>query len=46
VDAARAEAEAHGRVEGMEARADIAAKAAVLTAHPSFNFSRVSFEKA
>ncbi len=45
LDAARAEAETHGRAEAKAASAEIAAKAAVLAAHPSFNFSRVSFEK-
>ena len=35
----------HGRVEAKAASAEIAAKAAILAAHPSFNFSRVSFEK-
>lgn len=45
VDAARADAEAHGRAETKAASAEIAAKAAVLAAHPSFNFSRVSFDK-
>ena len=45
VDAARAEAETHGRAESKAASAEIAAKAAILAAHPSFNFSRVSFEK-
>ncbi len=45
VDAARAEAETHGRAETKAVSAEIAAKAAILAAHPSFNFSRVSFEK-
>lgn len=45
VDAARAEAETHGRAQTKAASAEIAAKAAILAAHPSFNFSRVSFEK-
>ena len=45
VDAARAEAETHGRAETKAASAEIAAKAAILAAHPSFNFSRVSFDK-
>lgn len=45
LEAARAEAETHGRAEAKAASADIAAKAAILAAHPSFNFSRVSFEK-
>jgi hypothetical protein len=45
VDAAREEAETHDRMEAKAASAEIAAKAAVLAAHPSFNFSRVSFEK-
>jgi hypothetical protein len=44
-DAAREEAETHGRVEAKAASAEVAAKAAILAAHPSFNFSRVSFEK-
>lgn len=45
VDTARAEAETHGRAEAKSASAEISAKAAILAAHPSFNFSRVSFEK-
>lgn len=45
VDAAKEEAETLGRVEAKAASAEIAAKAAVLAAHPSFNFSRVSFDK-
>jgi hypothetical protein len=45
MDAARVEAETHSRAETKAARAEIATKAAVLAAHPSFNFSRVSFEK-
>ena len=45
VDAAREEAETDGRAKAKAASAAIAAKAAVLAAHPSFNFSRVSFEK-
>lgn len=45
LEAARAEAETHGRAEAKAASAEIAAKAAILAAHPSFNFSRVSFEK-
>ena len=45
VDAARAEAETHGRAEAKAVNAEIAANAAILAAHPSFNFSRVSFEK-
>lgn len=45
VNAAREEAETHRRVEAKAASAEVAAKAAVLAAHPSFNFSRVSFEK-
>lgn len=45
VDAARAEAETHGRGQAKAASAEVAAKAAILAAHPSFNFSRVSFEK-
>ena len=42
---ARDEAQTHGRAESKAANAEIATKAAVLAAHPSFNFSRVSFEK-
>lgn len=45
LEAARAAAETHGRAEAKAASAEIAAKAAILAAHPSFNFSRVSFEK-
>lgn len=45
VDAARSEAETHGRAEAKTTSAEITAKATVLAAHPSFNFSRVSFEK-
>jgi hypothetical protein len=45
LEAARAEAETHGRAEAKAASAEIAGKAAILAAHPSFNFSRVSFEK-
>jgi len=45
LQAARAEAETHGRAEAKVASAEIAAKAATLAGHPSFNFSRVSFEK-
>jgi hypothetical protein len=45
VPSGRAEAETHGRAETKAASAEIAAKAAILAAHPSFNFSRVSFEK-
>jgi hypothetical protein len=45
LDVARAEAETHGQAEAKAASAEIAAKAAALAAHPSFNFSRVSFEK-
>lgn len=45
LDAATAEAEIHGRAEAKAASAEIAARAAILAAHPSFNFSRVSFEK-
>ncbi len=45
LDAAREDAQAHGRAEAKVANAETAAKAAVLAAHPSFNFSRVSFEK-
>ena len=45
LDAARAEAETCGRADAKAASAEITAKAAILAAHPSFNFSRVSFEK-
>ena len=45
LDAARAEAETQGRAVAKAANAEIAAKAAILEAHPSFNFSRVSFDK-
>jgi hypothetical protein len=45
MDTARAEAETHGRAATKAANAAIAAKAAILAAHPSFNFGRVSFEK-
>jgi hypothetical protein len=45
VSAAREEADTDGRVADKAASAEVAAKAAVLAAHPSFNFSRVSFEK-
>jgi hypothetical protein len=45
LDEARAEAVAHGRAGDKAAKAEVAAKAATLAAHPSFNFSRVSFEK-
>jgi hypothetical protein len=45
LDAARAERETNGRAEAKAASAEIDAKAAILAAHPSFNFSRVSFEK-
>lgn len=45
LDAARADREANGRAEAKAASAEIAAKAAILAAHPSFNFSRVSFDK-
>jgi hypothetical protein len=45
LEAARAEAEAYGRADAKTASAEITAKAAILAAHPSFNFSRVSFEK-
>ena len=43
--AAREDAQALGRAQTKTANAEIAAKATVLAAHPSFNFSRVSFEK-
>lgn len=42
---ARESAQVHGQVQAKAANAEIAAKAAILAAHPSFNFSRVSFEK-
>jgi len=42
---ARDAAQMQGLVEAKAASAEIAAKAAILAAHPSFNFSRVSFEK-
>lgn len=45
VDAASEEAEIQGHAQAKSAYAEIAAKAAILAAHPSFNFSRVSFEK-
>ena len=45
LDLARADAEAQGQVGAKAANAEVAAKAAILAAHPSFNFSRVSFEK-
>ena len=45
LESAREGAQVHGRAEAKVANAEIAAKAAVLAAHPSFNFSRVSFEK-
>lgn len=45
LDAARAEAEIQGQAGAKAANAEIAVKAAILAAHPSFNFSRVSFEK-
>jgi mannitol-1-phosphate/altronate dehydrogenase len=45
LETARAEAEAYGRADAKTACAEITAKAAILAAHPSFNFSRVSFEK-
>lgn len=45
LDAARGDAQAFGRAQAKAANAEIAAKAAALAAHPSFNFSRVSFEK-
>ena len=45
LDAARAEAETQGQAVAKAANAEIAAKAAILAAHPSFNFSRVSFDK-
>jgi hypothetical protein len=44
-EAAREEAETHGQEEAKAASAEVAAKAVILAAHPSFNFSRVSFEK-
>lgn len=45
LDAARAEAETHSEAEAKAASVEISAKAAILAAHPSFNFGRVSFEK-
>lgn len=45
LEAAREDAQVHDRTEAKVANAEIAAKATVLAAHPSFNFSRVSFEK-
>ncbi|WP_269717186.1 hypothetical protein [Caulobacter sp. NIBR2454] len=45
LDAARADAETQGQAGAKAANAEIAAKAAILAAHPSFNFSRVSFDK-
>lgn len=45
LNTAGAERETNGRAEAKAASAEIAAKAAILAAHPSFNFSRVSFEK-
>jgi hypothetical protein len=45
LDAARADAETQGQACAKAANAEIAAKAAILAAHPSFNFSRVSFDK-
>jgi hypothetical protein len=45
LDAARAEAETQGQAGAKVASAEIAAKAAILAAHPSFNFGRVSFDK-
>lgn len=45
LDAARADAETQGQAGAKTANAEIAAKAAILAAHPSFNFSRVSFDK-
>lgn len=43
--AARERAEVEERAQAGAANAEIAAKAAILAGHPSFNFSRVSFEK-
>lgn len=45
LNAAGAERETNGRAEAEAASAEIAAKAAILAAHPSFNFGRVSFDK-
>jgi len=45
VEESRVVAEANGLAEARAISAEIATKAAVLAAHPSFNFSRVSFEK-
>src|SRR5262249_2488295 len=42
---AREDAQTQSRAEAKAANAEIAARAAVLAAHPSFNFGRVSFEK-
>lgn len=42
---ARGEADTRGRHESTVASAEVTRKAALLAAHPSFNFGRVSFEK-
>jgi hypothetical protein len=42
---AQEEAEADGLVQKTAASAEVKEKAAILAAHPSFNFGRVSFEK-
>lgn len=42
---AREEADARGHHESIVTDAEVARKAALLAAHPSFNFGRVSFEK-
>lgn len=45
VEAAREDADGRRAVEAATANKAVAAKAAELAAHPSFNFGRVSFEK-
>jgi hypothetical protein len=45
VEAAREDADGRRAVEAAAANKVVAAKAAELAAHPSFNFGRVSFEK-
>lgn len=42
---AREEADTRGHHESTMASAEVTSKAALLAAHPSFNFGRVSFEK-
>lgn len=44
-NAAREAVESQGRAQTEAVKTEIAGKAALLAAHPSFNFSRVSFEK-